>query len=382
MKQESLKKEDLAHFCKNIAHMSEINVKDFYNATKFHPDEAITKEQFIEVYSLIKEVKFIKLLQHLVSQQDIEDPNKFQFMNFEDDTLTQHLLRRLHEIKRKKTLREAQDDELTEFEMNNIKDFFDTEIKGQAQMQIDYIYSKFFKSVQNPTLRSYFLLNIHKHKKASNFEFFQEMVVRIAKTNKEPNKLSFLFDIFAGFQSVMKEKQINDFIQVFQLKPDHFDSGAKRKNIEKQEFVEATTFCDLNFKIYEVARFDLIGMLPLIPKDIEDERDAIVAVLNGNTNLEQEINSKLDSDKHWDGGPFYVIEKEFWDSWADNVSFRGNKSKFAIRKEKKQAIDNLSLIEDGHEFRMKEVYYNENFIIVPKSVYRPLSRWYNCNKEI
>ena len=38
------------------------------------------------------------------------------------------------------------------------------------------------------------------------------MVVRIAKTNKEPNKLSFLFDIFAGFQSVMKEKQINDFI--------------------------------------------------------------------------------------------------------------------------------------------------------------------------
>ena len=76
-------------------------------------------------------------------------------------------------------------------------------------------------------------------------------------------------------------------------------------------------------------------MLPLIPKDIEDERDAIVAVLNGNTNLEQEINSKLDSDKHWDSGPFYVIEKEFWDSWADNVSFRGNKSKFAIRKEKK-----------------------------------------------
>ena len=123
-------------------------------------------------------------------------------------------------------------------------------------------------------------------------------------------------------------------------------------------------------------------MIPLTPKDIEEERDSIVAVLNGNTNLELEINSKLDSDKLWDQGPFYVVEKEFWDSWADNVSFRGNKSKFAVRKEKKQVMDNLSLIEDGHDFRMKEVYYNENFIIVPKSVFRPLSRWYSCNKEI
>lgn len=87
--------------------MSEINVKDFYNATKFHPDEEIAKEKFINAYPLIKEVKFIKLIQNLVSLKDIEDPNKFQFMNFEDDTLTKHLLRRLHEIKRKKTLREA-----------------------------------------------------------------------------------------------------------------------------------------------------------------------------------------------------------------------------------------------------------------------------------
>ena len=45
---------------------------------------------------------------------------------------------------------------------------------------------------------------------------------------------------------------------------------------------------------------------------------------------------------------FYIIEKEFWDSWIDNVNFKGNKSSFAIRKQKKNVIDNLSLIEEFH----------------------------------
>ena len=103
------------------------------------------------------------------------------------------------EIKRKKELREAQDDELTEFEKGNIKDFFDSEIKDKPQIDVEHIYSKFFKSVQNQILRDYFLESIKKHKKATNFEFFEEMIVRIVRTNKEANKLSFLFDIFAGF---------------------------------------------------------------------------------------------------------------------------------------------------------------------------------------
>lgn len=64
--QTSLQKEDLTHFCKSIAHMSEIYVKDFYNASKIDWREEITKDQFMEVYPLIKDVKFIKLLLTLI----------------------------------------------------------------------------------------------------------------------------------------------------------------------------------------------------------------------------------------------------------------------------------------------------------------------------
>lgn len=28
---------------------------------------------------------------------------------------------------------------------------------------------------------------------------------------------------------------------------------------------------------------------------------------------------------------FYLVEREFWDSWCSNVNFRGDKSNLAIR---------------------------------------------------
>jgi len=45
-------------------------------------------------------------------------------------------------------------------------------------------------------------------------------------------------------------------------------------------------------------------------------------------------------------------------------------------------IDNQTLIEEGHDYRLKEVTYNEEFVIVPKFVFRSLSRWYQCNMVI
>jgi len=45
-------------------------------------------------------------------------------------------------------------------------------------------------------------------------------------------------------------------------------------------------------------------------------------------------------------------------------------------------IDNASLVENLHSSRLKEVQYNQDFIIVPRFVFFPLSKWYSCNKVI
>ena len=75
------------------------------------------------------------------------------------------------------------------------------------------------------------------------------------------------------------------------MAPDHYQS----KNVlEKQEFIEASVLCDLNFKIYEVVKFAMIGMLPLMPKNVEEERNAVLAALSHQQNIEHAIHSVID----------------------------------------------------------------------------------------
>lgn len=64
-----------------------------------------------------------------------------------------------------------------------------------------------------------------------------------------------------------------------------------------------------------------------------------------------------------------------------NVGFIDDKS-YIIKKEKMTVIDNANLLEPLHEQRFKEVTYGEGFILVPKFVFFPMSKWYKCTKVI
>ena len=186
-----------------------------------------------------------------------------------------------------------------------------------------------------------------------------------------------MFDIFSGYQNEVSTNQLKEFIEIFSLSPSHFGSG--KRILNREQFTQATTLCDLNFKLYEIAKYRLIGMIGLKPLTVSDERGSILAVLDYKKNIEQAIHQQL----HVHNTKFYILEKEFWDSWADNVNFKGDKSSFAIKKSKKSKIDNAQLIEEGHQFRLKEgSNYYEQFIIVPKFVFNSLSTWYPCNRII
>lgn len=54
-----------------------------------------------------------------------------------------------------------------------------------------------------------------------------------------------------------------------------------------------------------------------------------------------------------------------------------------MREQIKSTIDNEKLLEPGHQIRLKdEKMFDVDFIIVPKYVFKPLSKWYTCNKVI
>ena len=64
-----------------------------------------------------------------------------------------------------------------------------------------------------------------------------------------------------------------------------------------------------------------------------------------------------------------------------NVGFCEEKS-FVIKKEKLKVIDNSSLLEPFHEYRLKQATYNEDFIMIPQFMFYPFSKWYKCTKTI
>ena len=101
-----------------------------------------------------------------------------------------------------------------------------------------------------------------------------------------------------------------------------------------------------------------------------------MSVLNYNHNIEAYIQEHMEEES-----TFYVLEKEFFDAWAMNIGFCEEKS-YVIKKERKKVIDNAGLVEPGHEHRLREVSYGEEFMLVPKHVFYPFSKWYACTKTI
>ena len=57
-------------------------------------------------------------------------------------------------------------------------------------------------------------------------------------------------------------------------------------------------------------------------------------------------------------------------------------SKFSIKKEHKDIIENKKLMEDMHKYRLKDLSYKEDFVLVPKYVFFPLAKWYDCDRTI
>lgn len=108
-----------------------------------------------------------------------------------------------------------------------------------------------------------------------------------------------------------------------------------------------------------------------------EQRNAVKAYLGDrfwdgtNFDLRSYILDNLGREKE-----FYIISQQFWSAWLS-----ASDAKFNCKTPLQ--IDNQALIEKCHKERLREdVMFEQDFVIVPKYVYLPLSFWHSCNKEI
>ena len=183
-----------------------------------------------------------------------------------------------------------------------------------------------------------------------------------------------LFNIFCRGKALLQKQALKDFVEIFRLPtPQTFKLATF---LTKEQFTTELKNQEIDFEpLYEVKPM-IIAMTAVTPQNDDEEREAILAALNQNKNLTSYIYDHLPEESE-----FYVIEKKFWDQWGASMSFDAE-SKFSIKKEHKDFIDNKSLMEEMHQYRMKDLTYKDDYVLVPKYVHFPLSKWYSSEKTI
>jgi hypothetical protein len=123
--------------------------------------------------------------------------------------------------------------------------------------------------------------------------------------NDEEVTYQFVFDLFADNQQVMKRPQIKDFCEIFLLPQQEFGD----KPVKFGQFYNIAYDNDLAFDEFDVCLPSITAMLGLVPQTDMEEKQAILAMVNDNPNIESYILDNITNEIE----QFYVCEKAFWD---------------------------------------------------------------------
>ena len=209
--------------------------------------------------------------------------------------------------------------------------------------------------------------------KGLTFSFVADLVLIFCKQVEERDRLEFLFDVFSKQSDMMTKGPIKDFIEIFKLPQQVFKLAT---SLSKEQFLENLENEVVDYSALEQAKPMITAMTAIIPANDDDECAAILAAFNGNRNLESFIYETLPEEQE-----YYVIERKFWDQWTVAMNFAID-DQYQMKKELKENIDNKALMEPMHEFRMKDLTYKEDFVLIPKYAHYPLSKWYASEKTI
>lgn len=129
----------------------------------------------------------------------------------------------------------------------------------------------------------------------------------------------------------MRGKAIKDFIEIFRLPMQVFKLTTF---LNLEQFLQELDGIDIDYSPLLAVKPMIIAMTAITPETDEDERDAILAAMNGNKNLETLIYETLPDEQE-----YYVLERAFWDDWCAALAIT-NDGKYSIKKEHKATIDN------------------------------------------
>mmetsp|Transcript_42310 Transcript_42310/g.64889 ORF Transcript_42310/g.64889 Transcript_42310/m.64889 type:complete len:152 (+) Transcript_42310:436-891(+) len=144
--QTSLSRDDLVHYCKRIAQMDENFVNFYYKKTKLDPRIAILEEDFVSTFPLVANVAMFKIVADIVSGFQGDYAN----IDTSDHFLSRHKSMALSEVQFQKQKHQAVErSELTAEEVESVREFFDSEIRGKTTHEVIAVYERLIGHIGN-----------------------------------------------------------------------------------------------------------------------------------------------------------------------------------------------------------------------------------------
>jgi hypothetical protein len=227
---------------------------------------------------------------------------------------------------------------LTPVEVANITDFYNREVKNKPAQEVHLVFRKMFKDMKNSKLRKYIFSSVSQVAGLS-FVYLAEIVLNICKDPPAVKRLTFLYNVFSKQQKTLKSKDIKIFIEIFRLPMQVFKLATF---LSLEQFLDELDGVEIDFSALLAARPMMTAMTAVTPETDEEEREAILAAMNGHKQLETFIYETLPDEQE-----YYVIEQDFWDSWCTALAITSD-GKYSIKKEHKDFIDNKKLMMDMH----------------------------------
>jgi len=171
---------------------------------------------------------------------------------------------------------------------------------------------------------------------------------------------------------------LKDAAEALNLPKDLFQAHSQ---LSKADFVKQLEAIGADLEPLQQAKPMLQGLIGLDCAE-EEQKAAVMALLDHQSNLWSYCYQHIE-EAYANQESFYLIDARFFNSWAESVGFSGKDATFAaLKKDRVKEIDNSRFLQPLHEKRLKEIQEEQDFKVVPASLFRAFSRWYVCKTVI
>ena len=145
--------------------------------------------EFKEVYVLVKNLSLFSWIPDIVRGFNQDNMN----IDKDEDPALSSRLTSIQEDRNRIDVEEAG---LSSAEVDNIKEFFNADIKNRPANSVLKVFNRMFKDIKNSKLKKYLMQSVSQVH-GLTFTFIADLVLVFCKQGEDRDRLEFLFDIFS-----------------------------------------------------------------------------------------------------------------------------------------------------------------------------------------